>query len=154
MKPLPENYTFAYLDKWELGCFWEPERLDGYWFQICCAQMMGYVDAIYIDVLYETGPGYRDYVQLSDLVDAGTATDEQKEAFALLRRICEWIEEEDCYMGPVEEYADKTIGGLDFTRLYRILKHLHESNDIFAYTIQPVVLSGEWVDPATQEATP
>ncbi len=147
-KPLPENS--AYLDKWSTGFFWEPEKQDGYWFQICCAQMMGYVDAIYIDVLYETGSGYRDYVQLSDLVDAGTATEEQQEAFKLLRRICEWIETEECYLGPVEEYADKTIGGIDFSRLYRILKHLHESDDASMYSIQPVVLSGEWVDPSAQ----
>ena len=137
--PLPENYTREYLDKFSTAFYWEPEHTDGYWFQVCYAMCMGYVDAVYIDVLYETGPGYKDYVQLSDLVDAGTATGEQAEAFALMKRVRDAVVDKDCFIELAEEYRDKTIGGIDFSRLYRFLKDIHE-NHYEKYGISNVIL--------------
>ena len=56
---------------------------------------MGCVDELWIDLLYQTGEGYRDYVQLSDLVASGEADAEQREAFALLGQVAERVKDSE-----------------------------------------------------------
>ena len=115
----------------------EPEWTDGYRFQIGCLMGSGCVDEIYIDVLYRNGEGYKDYVQLSDLVENGTAIPEQTEAWALLQTVTEEIKQKDLFIARTDLYRDKTIAGIDFNRLLRFLTELHEAEDLSGYIEQP-----------------
>ena len=122
-----EGTYYAYWEMPEKAFLTEPVTLDGYKLQIAYLSTLGCVDEIYIDVIYPTGDGYRDYVQLSDLVEAGEATPEQREAFALLRQICARIKAEDSFLAGAEDYRSKVLGGVDFSRLERFLHNLHEN---------------------------
>ncbi len=109
--------TYAFLD--------ESVFSDGYKIQIAFLNETGLVDELYIDVLYQTGSSKFEYVQLSDLVDSGKATEEQKEAFELIREITETIKQSDRYITDADKYKDKKIGGIDFARLYKFLEDIH-----------------------------
>ena len=122
-----EGTNYAYWEMQEKAFLTEPVALDGYKFQIAHLSTLGCVDEIYIDVIYPTGDGYKDYVQLSDLVETGEATLEQRDAFALLQQISERIKTEDSFIAGAEDYRDKVIGGVDFSRLERFLHNLHEN---------------------------
>lgn len=122
-----EGTNSAYWDILGKAFLTEPVALDGYKLQIAYLSTLGCVDEIYIDVIYPTGEGYKDYVQLSDLVETGEATQEQREAFALLRQIGERIKAEDSFIAGAEDYQSKVIGGIDFSRLARFLCNLHEN---------------------------
>lgn len=122
-----EGTNPAYWEMREKAFLTEPVALDGYKLQIAYLSALGCVDEIYIDVLYPTGDGYRDYVQLSDLVEAGEAAPEQREAFALLQQIGEGIKAEDSFLTGAEACRDQVIGGVDFSRLERFLRNLHEN---------------------------
>ncbi|MGI6744941.1 MAG: hypothetical protein ACOX45_01975 [Acutalibacteraceae bacterium] len=148
----PDDYTFESVDKemffrlmktaltgepqkegedksyWEKPCyafFSEPTYLSGYKFQIAFLQETGCVDELYIDVLYQNGNGYKDYVQLSDLVENNTATEEQKQAFERIVKITEEIKENENYITNADEYKNEMIGGVDFSRLYNFLNNIH-----------------------------
>ena len=111
----------------------EPQWTDGYRFQIGCLMSSGCVDELFIDVLYRTGEGYKDYVQLSDLVEDGTATPEQQEAWALIQTVAEQIKEEEYFPARSDLYRDKTLAGIDFNRLLRFLNDLNEGKDLSRY---------------------
>lgn len=122
-----EGTNHVYWEMQEKAFLTEPVALDGYKLQIAFLSALGCVDEIYIDVIYPTGDGYQDYVQLSDLVEAGEATAEQRDAFALLQQIGERIKTEDSFIAGAEDYRDKVIGGVDFSRLERFMHNLHEN---------------------------
>ena len=132
-----EGTNRAYWEIQESAFLTEPLALDGYKLQIAYLAPLGCVDEIYIDVLYPTGEGYKDYVQLSDLVEQGEASPEQREAFALLAQIGEKIKREDSFIAGAEEYRNRKLGGVDFSRLARFLQKLHE-NDIDAYRVEDI----------------
>ena len=132
-----EGTNPAYWEIQESAFLTEPLALDGYKLQIAYLALLGCVDEIYIDVLYPTGEGYKDYVQLSDLVETGQATPEQREAFALLAQIGEQIKREDSFIAGAEDYRNRILGGIDFSRLARFLQKLHE-NDIDAYRVEDI----------------
>lgn len=104
----------------------------------------GCVDVLYIDVQYKTGNGYTDYVQLSDLVDNGTATDGQKQAFERLQKLASDIEESENLLADAGNYMDEKLGGLDFSRLYTFLKDLDGVRGVSNYieTIRETVEGG------------
>lgn len=106
----------------------EPEYIDEYKFQIGFVSDMGTVDVIYIDVLYKTGSEYNEYVQLSDLVDNGTATDEQKQAFEIIENISKGIVDENNLMYGYSSNNEKTVADIDFSRLYTFLKDIENYN--------------------------
>lgn len=107
----------------------EPDWAEGYRFQIGYLMASGCVDELWIDVLYKTGEGYGDYVQLSDLAEAGEATPEQAEAWRLIQGVAEQVKAEDHYLAGTERYRDRTLAGLDFNRLLRFMTVLHEAGE-------------------------
>ena len=57
--------------------FTEPTYVDDYKFQVGLIGGFGTVEVIVLDVLYKTGDGLTDYVQLFDLVRNGSADEQQ-----------------------------------------------------------------------------
>lgn len=127
-EPQKEGTDLTYWEKPVYAFMAEPAYLSGYKFQICFLHETGCVDELYIDVLYQTGNGAKDYVQLSDLVDNGTATEEQKQAFDLICSIVNDIKENENYIVNSENYENKKIGDIDFNRLYTFLENIHNNN--------------------------
>ena len=148
----PDDFTFEYLDKelvfrliqegltnepepaiddqyhwdrYDSGFFTEVAPSDGYEFQIAFVSKSCGVDAFFIDVLYLAEDGT--YKQLSDIVDDGTANDEQKQAFAEFTKIIEACQKNDSYIID-EAYRETVIGDIDFGRLYTFLYNLHTNN--------------------------
>lgn len=124
--PHEERTDLNYWEHQPLDVLVEPEWEDGYRFQIGYLMSSGCVDELFIDVLYQTGEGYADYVQLSDLVEDGTATPEQQEAWALIQTLTEQIKETEHFLARTDLYRDKTVSGIDFNRLLRFLTELNE----------------------------
>ncbi len=127
--PHEERTDLKYWEHQSVDLLVEPEWTNGWRFQIGFLMASGCVDELLIDVLYRTGEGYQDYVQLSDLVEAGTATPEQREAFGLLQAVAARVKDEDHFLAGAELYRDKTIADLDFNRLLRFLTDLHEAKE-------------------------
>ena len=129
----PPSDILTYLDwsMWAMDV--EPAYTDGYKFQIGYYMDWGSVDEIYIDVLFKTGTEYNDYVQLSDLVDAGKASSEQQEAFALIQKIRYAIKSKNLFIADEETYKDKIIGDIDFYRLYVFLNSINMNTDADHY---------------------
>lgn len=126
-EPQKEGTDITYWEKPSYAFLNEQAYIDGYKLQIAFLQETGCVDELYIDVLYQTGEGYNDYVQLSDMVDNNTATAEQKQAFDMILKIVDDIKENENYIYNADEYKNKTIGGVDFSRLYVFLNNIHEN---------------------------
>jgi hypothetical protein len=114
-------------DKPIYAFFSEPVYLSDYKFQIAFLQETGGVDEIYIDVLYQTGDNYNDYVKLSDLVENNSATAEQRQAFAKITEIVNGIKESDTFIFESESYKADKIGDVDFSRLYNFLNNIHDN---------------------------
>ena len=131
--PHEERTDLNYWEHQPVDVLVEPEWTDGYRFQIGFLMSSGCVDELFIDVLYRTGEGYADYVQLSDLVEDGTATPEQQEAWALIQTLTEQIKEEEYFPARSDLYRDKTLAGIDFNRLLRFLNDLNEGKDLSRY---------------------
>ena len=128
-EPHAERTDLKYWNHQPVEILAEPEWKDGYRFQIGWLMAAGCVDELYIDVLYQTGEGYQDYIQLSDLVETGEAAPEQAEAWALLQSVTEHIKEEEYFLARTDLYRDKTLAGIDFNRLLRFLSDLNEGKD-------------------------
>lgn len=126
-EPQKENPDMSYWEKPSWALYSEQAYISGYKFQIGFMQETGYVDELYIDVLYSTGDGFRDYVQLSDLVEDGKATKEQKLAFEKIQSIVDGIKENESYIWGAEDYQNEQIGDIDFSRLGSFLKNIHEN---------------------------
>ena len=107
----------------------EPDYVDGYKFQVGFVMEMGHVGEVYIDVLYQTGEAYNEYVQLSDLVEERKANEEMFDAFMLIGKIRTAIKEEDSFLAFAERYKERTIGRIDFARLYDFLRAIHFNED-------------------------
>ena len=136
--PVPEDkQDITYWEKYGWALMSEQMYIDGYKFQVGYINTMGYIDVVYIDVLYETGSGYRDYIQLSDVIDSGKASEEQKEAFELMRKIASECMENESYVATADNYKDRTVAGIDFGRLYTFLYNIHINNDA-QYIVRPI----------------
>ena len=114
----------------------EPTWQNGCKLQIGWLSEMGCIDELFIDLLYKTGEGRRDYVQLSDLVEAGEASAEQREAFELLQTVAERVKTSNRFLAGAELYRGRTLAGMDFDRLWTFMNDLHE-NKPEAYYEQP-----------------
>lgn len=106
----------------------EPTYNDGCAIQIGFTCSMGWIEAMFIDVLYPTGSGIRDYVQLSDIVDNGSATNEQLELFELLCSISDGIVENNDIQFGRSEYGDMIVSSLKLSRLYSFLSDIENSH--------------------------
>lgn len=109
----------------------EPEWINDYKFQIGYRCVNG-VEMIFIELLYKTGNRFNQYVQLSDLVRDGKATEEQKELNKLLEDIEKGIVSENDFLYHINEYKGKKIADVDLSRLADFLKDI-ESNKINSY---------------------
>lgn len=137
-EPQAEGEDKSYWEKPTYAFFTEPDWRDGYKFQIAFVQETGGVDELYIDVLFKTGEGYDDYIQLSDLIDAQSATADQTQAFEMIKSITMAIRERDNFMATAEDYKNIIIDGIDFSRLYTFLKNIHE-NKFDQYYESPII---------------
>lgn len=126
--------NYDYLPKYAL--LTEPEYLNDYKFQVGFVSSVGCIDVIYIDVLYRTGNDYDSYKQLSDIIDSGTASDEQKKIYNMIEEITIGIVENNNILYALEEYEDEIIDNIDFSRLYSFLKEIEENN-YYKYVIEP-----------------
>lgn len=124
-EPKQQGPHDSYWDVPEYAMLCEPHYLNGYKFQIGFVNEMATVDGLYIDVLYETGDEYKDYVQLSDLVETNKATTEQSQAFKEIQEIVEGVKKNDSFIYGANDYKDKIIADIDFSRLYSFLNDLH-----------------------------
>ncbi len=104
-----------------------PEYIDGYKFQIGFTNIVGCIDVIFIDVLYESEEGKYGYVQLSDLVEAGSATAEQKDLYNTIQEISKGIVDNNEPMYGFEENGDKIIDNVKFSELYKFLEDISKS---------------------------
>ncbi len=76
------------------------------------------------DVLYPTGDGQTDYVQLYDLVKNGAASEEQEELLDTLQRIERGVAENNNHRQFYDELGDKVIAGVSLARLYTMLDNI------------------------------
>lgn len=137
-EPQKEGTDMSYWEKPSYAFFTEEAYIDEYKFQIAFLQETGCVDELYIDVLYRTGDKYNDYVQLSDMIDNNTATQEQKQVFDLITKIVKDIKENENFVYNSDSYKDTTIGEIDFFRLYTFLNNIHE-NKYSLYQDAPII---------------
>lgn len=84
--------------------------------------------------------GDNDYVQLSDMVDSGKATDEQKKVFEEIQDIVSKIKEKDIFIAGADKYKSETVGDVDFARLYTFLNNIYE-NKFDLYDEEPIIIS-------------
>ena len=125
----------------------EPEWQDGYRFQIISPVRQSGIDEVYIDVLYRTGDGFNDYVQLSDLAEEGKADALQQELFLLLQDVRAAIKEENSFTAREAVLKEKSIEGVDLGRLITFLQDLERGDlSIFGkYHDDPNILPWETV---------
>ncbi len=124
----------------------EPEYLDGYKIQIGYIEPMGNIDELFIDICYQTGDAYHDYVQLSDMVEDGSASPEQAEAYRKLKEIERAIVEHNQLNYGAESYRTLELGGIQFERLATYLENLHQGK-YEGYLGEMIELSLEWMIP-------
>ncbi len=105
----------------------EPEWQDGYRFQIISPVRQSGIDEVYIDVLYRTGNGFNDYVQLSDLAGEGKADALQQELFLLLQDVRAAIKEKNSFTAMEETLKATKIDGIDLGRLITFLQDLESA---------------------------
>lgn len=117
---------YSGLPSWAL--FAEPIYLDDYTFQVGLIGGLGTVEVLMLDVLYKTGDGLTDYVQLYDLVKAGTATEEQVALLNTLQEIEQGVAANNDLQYGVDTYKDSVIANVKLSRLYGMLKNIAESN--------------------------
>ena len=101
--------------------------LDGYTFQIGYISHVGTIAAIHIDVLYEDADKPFGFSQLSDMIDAGEATEEQIELYDELKRIEQGVLDNCDFLFENTEYDDKVIAGVDLARLAVCLERLEHA---------------------------
>lgn len=123
-EPHPEGYNVLPV----YALMTEPEYLSDYKFQIGFVSDMGTIDVIYIDVLYRTGDAYNDYIQLSDMIDDGSASTEQIQAFNLIKSISDGIVRDNTFMYEYGANKNKNIANIDFSRLYNFLNDIENDN--------------------------
>ena len=137
-EPQKEGTDITYWDKPTHAFLAEPIYIDGYKFQVCFMQETGCVDELYIDILYQTGNGYKDYIQLSDLIDSKNATADQLRAFELIQNIVTDIKNAESFVVNKDTYQNVTIGEIDFSRLYTFLEKIH-TNNYEQYIVESII---------------
>ena len=128
-KAYPQEYSGKYNDHLEYALEIEPNYEDRYRFQVAYMLEQGDIAEIWLDVLYRTGEGFRDYEQLSDLTKQGRANDGQQEAYELLQSVRMAVKSENSFIAGADSYKDKTIEGISFSRLYDILLSIEKNQD-------------------------
>lgn len=115
------------LNKPSYALYQEPAFIDGYKFQLGFVCGMGFVDEIYIDVLYCTDTDNR-YVQLSDMVESGRASDEQCILFEELQNLRKTIRGSESLLTGTDVIQNKVVAGVEMDRLYTMLDNCDNMN--------------------------
>ena len=123
-----EHDRLKYLEKPVWAMFSEPVYHNGYRFQVAFVQEMGVLDHIFLDLLYQTGNGVKDYIQLSDLAERGEATEEQKQLYAFLKSLEKKILESEYFNADVDAYRENRIAGVELKYLADMLENIHNNN--------------------------
>lgn len=123
--PIPLG-PYVNMPSWAL--FTEPEYVNDYKLQIGLIGGFGTVELLMFDVLYRTGEGLTDYVQLHDLVREGAATDEQVALLELLREIESGVVASQDLQWQHDTYGEKEVAGVSLARLYAMLKNIGADN--------------------------
>ncbi len=124
----PVKEEGIYLDLPTFAVLQEPNYLDGYKFQVGFMHDTGLLDELFLDVIYKTGDKYNEYVQLSDMVDEGTASEDQVKAYQMLKMIEQQIKSENLLIAGADTFQKETVAQIDFSRLYTMLNNLHNFN--------------------------
>lgn len=111
-----------------------PSYVDGWKFQIGFTNVVGWIDVVFIDVLYESEEGKYGYVQLSDLVESGKATSEQTELYNTIQEISKGIVENNELTYGLEDNRDKQIDNVKLSELYDFLEDVSK-NKLSEYVI-------------------
>lgn len=119
----PDPYgNYKGIPSW--GLFTEPVYLNDYKFQIGLLGGFGRIELLMFDVLYRTGDGLTDYVQLYDLVQKGEASEEQIQLLSTLQDIEQGIAENNDHRYRFDELGDRVIADVDLSRLYAMLENI------------------------------
>ena len=114
----------------------EPVYLDEYKLQIGLIGGFGTVEVMMLDVLYRTGDGLTDYVQLFDLVRDSEASEEQIQLLDTLQSIESGIVQNNDLQYGEKEYGDAVIAGVSLDRLYKMLENI-EKSEYMQYVVYP-----------------
>jgi hypothetical protein len=114
----------------------EQVYLDEYKIQVGLLGGFGTVEVMMFDILYRTGDGLTDYVQLFDLVRDGEASEEQIRLLDTLQQIENGIVQNNDLQYGEKEYGDAVIAGVSFARLYTMLENI-ENNEYMQYVVYP-----------------
>lgn len=126
---IPAAYSGKYANYPEYAMEVEAEYQDGYRFQVAFMIEQGDIAELWLDVLYRIGDGFRDYKQLSDLVDSGEVDAAQRGAFDLLQSVRKEVRDENSFIAAADSYKGKTVAGIDLSRLYTFLLAIEENRD-------------------------
>lgn len=143
-QPHAEPSDIKLMDKPSYGLLQETEFLDGYKFQVGFIDCMGYADEVFIDVLYEDDGSPVGYIQLSDMVDNGTASNEQVKLFDKIKELCSAIRGTEYYCAKGFDFSE-VIADVEFDRLSGLLKDL-DDQDYTKYSVDPIVLKEEVIE--------
>ncbi len=110
------------------GLFTEPVYLNDYKFQIGLLGGFGRIEVLMFDVLYRTGDGLTDYVQLYDLVQKGEASEEQIRLLSTLQDIEQGVTKNSDHRYRFDELGDEVIANVDLSRLYAMLENILKLN--------------------------
>ncbi len=106
------------------GLFTEPIYLAGYKFQVGLLGGFGTIDVLIFDVLYRTGDGLTDYVQLYDLVRDGEASEEQIRLLQILQELETGITQNNDHQYMIDTYGNAVVAGVDLSRLYLMVENI------------------------------
>ena len=142
----PEPTDIDHMQLPSYGILQEPSFTDGYKFQVSFVSCMGYVDEIYIDLLYQEEPKEDGdtsgnpvgYVQLSDLIESGEATSEQQDIFEEIDKTVQLLRGKEDIPEAIKGMNRDKISNVDFDRLYKFLDHLGRY-DYQQYILSPQV---------------
>lgn len=128
--------------------------LNGYAFRICLLWGWGFMDEVFIDVAI--GDQNR-YELLSDLVEQGTATAGQQEAYAMLQQISNALKGKEYQPNyGAEAYKDTILGGIDFSRLYDMTNYMMDNIFVENYDlpfIEGTPESAAWIEWTGEQET-
>lgn len=111
------EYSDKYVEFPSYAMLAEPAFTDGYKFQIGFRTGNGYVDVLYIDVLYQTGERFNQYVQLSDIIEKGDPTDGQRQLWELVRKITGDVLENNDFTYGMKDYKNTVVDNVNMKRL-------------------------------------
>lgn len=110
----------------------EQQFVDDYEFQVGFILSMGNIDVLVIDILYRDESSSWGYVQLSDLLERGQATDEQKAIYAYINELETGIVSNNDFLFHPSHGIDSSNTDVDWERLFSFLSDIDE-NQIEAY---------------------